>query len=84
AQTIINIQRYKKLIQIANQQIAGIKRIQEMANLRANAGISSQADPIQAQSYLQSAQSALIAQQSLLSQNQQPLYTLLGFDVSKI
>ena len=34
AQTIINIQRYKKLIQIANQQIAGIKRIQEMANLR--------------------------------------------------
>jgi adhesin transport system outer membrane protein len=27
AQTIINIQRYKKLIQIANQQIAGIKRI---------------------------------------------------------
>ena len=84
AQTIINIQRYKKLIQIANQQIAGIKRIQEMANLRANAGISSQADPIQAQSYLQSAQSALIAQQSLLSQNQQHLYTLLGFDVSKI
>ncbi|MDM1020034.1 TolC family protein [Acinetobacter sp. VNK23] len=80
AQTIINIQRYQKLIQIANQQIAGIKRIQEMANLRARAGISSQADPVQAQSYLQSAQSALIAQQSLLSQYQQHLYTLLGFD----
>jgi len=46
AQTIINIQRYQKLIQIANQQIAGIRRIQEMANLRANAGISSQADPV--------------------------------------
>jgi len=66
AQTIINIQRYQKLIQIANQQISGIRRIQEMADLRANAGISSQADPVQAQSYLQSAQSALIAQQSFV------------------
>lgn len=84
AQTIINIQRYQKLIQIANQQIAGIQRIQEMANLRARAGISSQADPIQAQSYLQSAQSALIAQQSLLSQYQQHLYTLLGVDIRNV
>jgi adhesin transport system outer membrane protein len=84
AQTIINIQRYQTLIRIANQQIAGIKRIQEMANLRANAGISSQADPIQAQSYLQSAQSAMIAQQSLLSQYQQHLYTLLGFDTRNV
>lgn len=82
AQTVINIQRYQKLIQIANQQISGIRRIQEMANLRANAGISSQADPVQAQSYLQSAQSALIAQQSLLAQYQQHLHTLLGFDPS--
>jgi adhesin transport system outer membrane protein len=84
AQTIINIQRYQKLIQIANQQISGIRRIQEMANLRANAGISSQADPVQAQSYLQSAQSALIAQQSLLAQYQQHLNTLLGFDVNNV
>ncbi|RLZ10911.1 RND transporter [Acinetobacter sp. 2JN-4] len=83
-QTIINIQRYQKLIRIANQRIAGVKRIQEMANLRANAGISSQADPVQAQSYLQSAQSALIAQQSLLSQFQQHLYTLLGFDARNV
>ena len=83
-QTIINIQRYQKLIQIANQQISGLTRIQEMANLRARAGISSQADPVQAQSYLQSAQSALIAQQSLLSQYQQHLYTLLGFDTQTV
>ena len=55
-----------------------------MANLRANAGISSQADPVQAQSYLQSAQSALIAQQSLLAQYQQHLNTLLGFDVNNV
>ena len=84
AQTIINIQRYQKLIQIADQQIAGLKRIQEMANLRADAGISSQADPVQAQSYLQAAQSARIAQQSMLSQYQQHLYTLLGIDTQNV
>ncbi|QRQ11727.1 TolC family protein [Acinetobacter pittii] len=83
AQSIINIQRYLQLNKIAEQQIAGIQRIQEIANLRANAGISSQADPIQAQSYLQAAQSGLIAQQSLLRQYQQHLRTLLGGDVSR-
>ncbi|KCX13497.1 TolC family protein, partial [Acinetobacter sp. 1264765] len=83
AQSIINIQRYLQLNKIAEQQIAGIQRIQEIANLRANAGISSQADPIQAQSYLQAAQSGLIAQQSLLRQYQQHLRTLLGADVSR-
>lgn len=81
AQTIINIQRYLQLKKIAEQQIAGIKRIQEIANLRANAGISSQADPIQAQSYLESAQSGLISQQSLLRQYQLHLATLLDIDV---
>lgn len=82
AQTIVNIQHYLQLNKIAEQQIAGIRRIQEIANLRANAGVASQADPIQAQSYLQAAQFALIAQQSLLRQYQQHLRTLLGADVS--
>ncbi|MDK2108445.1 TolC family protein, partial [Acinetobacter baumannii] len=81
AQTIVNIQRYLQLNKIAEQQIAGIQRIQEIANLRANAGISSQADPIQAQTYLESAQSTLIAQQSLLRKYQQHLRTLIGVDV---
>ncbi|MNZ03694.1 Outer membrane protein TolC precursor [compost metagenome] len=81
AQSIVNIQRYLQLNKIAEQQIAGIQRIQEIANLRANAGISSQADPVQAQTYLESAQSTLIAQQSLLRQYQQHLRTLVGVDV---
>ena len=81
AQSIVNIQRYLQLNKIAEQQIAGIQRIQDIANLRANAGISSQADPVQAQTYLESAQSTLIAQQSLLRQYQQHLRTLIGVDV---
>jgi adhesin transport system outer membrane protein len=32
AQSIINIQRYLQLNKIAEQQIAGIQRIQEIAN----------------------------------------------------
>lgn len=82
ATAIINIERYKHISQIAEQQVLGIQRILDIANLRANAGISSQADPIQAQSYLESAQSNAIAQQSLLKQYQQRLRTLLGFDIS--
>ncbi len=79
---IVSIERYRKNVQIAQQQVAGIARILEIAQLRARAGISSQADPIQAESYLQSAQSNLIAQQSLLQQYQQRLSILLGFDSS--
>ena len=80
----MNIKRYQQITQIAQQQIQGIGRIAEIANLRARAGISSQADPIQAQSNLEAAQSNLIVQQTQLRQYQQRLRTLLGFDVSTV
>ena len=80
AATIVNIERYKKLVAIAEQQVKGLQRILGITELRAQAGISSQADPVQARSYVESAQSALIAQRSLLRQNQQRLTVLLGFD----
>lgn len=80
ATTVVNIERYKKLVEIAEQQVKGLQRIQNIAELRAQAGISSQADPVQARSYVESAQAALIAQRSLLRQNQQRLTVLLGFD----
>ena len=79
---IINIKRYQEISKIAQEQIKGIGRIAEIANLRAKAGISSQADPIQAQSNLEAAESNLIVQQMQLRLNQQRLRTLLGFDVS--
>lgn len=82
ADAIINIRRYQEISKIAQEQIKGIGRIAEIANLRAKAGISSQADPIQAQSNLEAAESNLIVQQMQLRLNQQRLRTLLGFDVS--
>lgn len=84
ADAIVNIKRYEDIVLIANQQIKGIGRIAEIANLRAKAGISSQADPIQAQSNLEAAQSNLIIQQAYLGQYQQKLRTLLGYDIAAI
>lgn len=82
ANAIVNIKRYEELVKIADQQISGIGRIAEIARLRAQAGISSQADPIQAQSNLEAAQSTKVVQEAQLHQYQQKLRTLLGYDVS--
>lgn len=80
--TIINIERYRVGLRIAEQQVQGIEKILSIARLRARAGISSQADPVQAESFLQSARSNLIMQQSMLQQFQQRLSILIGFDIS--
>ncbi len=82
ANAIVNIKRYQEIVRIADQQIKGIARIAEIANLRANAGISSQADPVQAQSDLEAAESNKIVQENQLKQYQQKLRNLLGHDVS--
>lgn len=84
ASAIVNAKRYQEITNIARQQIKGIGRIAEIANLRAKAGISSQADPIQAQSNLEAAESNLVVQETQLKQYQQRLRTLLGFDVSNV
>ena len=84
ASTIVNIRRYQDIVRIANEQITGVAKIAEIANLRATAGISSQADPIQAQSNLEAAQSNKIVQETQLRQYLQKLRTLLGYDVSNV
>jgi adhesin transport system outer membrane protein len=84
ADAIVNIKRYQEITKIAEQQKQGIARIAEIANLRAKAGISSQADPIQAQSNLEAAENNLIVQQTQLRQYQQKLRTLLGFDIFNV
>lgn len=84
ANSIVNIRRYEEITRIAYEQIKGISRISEIANLRANAGISSQADPIQAQSYLEAAQSNLIVQETQLKVYKQRLRTLLGGDITGV
>ncbi len=92
ANAMINIKRYQEITRIAEEQIQGIARIAEeqiqgiariaeITNLRAEAGISTQADPIQARSNLEAAEANLIVQQTQLRQFQQKLRTLVGFEV---
>lgn len=80
---ILALRYYRNLVNIAQQQITGMQRLYEIARLRADAGISSRADPVQAQSYVAYAQAYLITQQSSLRQTEKKLQTLLGFDVSQ-
>lgn len=84
AEAIVNTKRYQQITRIAEQQIQGISKIAEIANLRARAGISSQADPIQAQSNLEAARANFILQQNQMRQHQQKLRTLLGFDIANV
>lgn len=84
ATAVINIKRYQEITRIAQEQIRGIAKIAEIATLRANAGIATQADPVQAQSYLESAQANLIVQQTQLNIYKQRLRTLLGADTSSL
>lgn len=80
---IINIKRSQEMVRIAERQIAGIQKIVEITQLRAQAGVSSQADPVQAQSYLQAAQTNLLTQQSLLNQYQLQLRSLIGINLGE-
>lgn len=81
---IVNIKRYQSITAIAKQQIEGISHIAEITNLRAKAGISTQADPVQALSNVESAQANLIVQETQLSQYQQKLRTLVGVDAGTL
>ncbi len=81
---LTNLKRYQSLAEIAKQQLKGLSSIAEITKLRAAAGISTQADPVQAQTYLQQAESTLINQQNQLQQYEQTLRTLIGTDPALI
>ncbi|MCF9000078.1 TolC family protein [Acinetobacter nectaris] len=83
SRNILALLYYRHLVAIAQQQITGMQRLYEIALLRSKAGISSKADPVQAESYVTYAQSYLISQQSNVRQTEQKLKTLLGIDVSQ-
>lgn len=81
---LINLKRYQSLAEIAQQQLKGLSSIAEITKLRAAAGISTQADPVQAQTYLQQAESTLVNQQNQLQQYEHKLRTLIGTDPALI
>lgn len=78
AEAVINVRRYQELQAIAEQQVRGVARILEITQLRARAGISSQADPVQAQARYEAAQATLLQTQTSLAQWREKLRTLIG------
>ncbi|MBF3313912.1 TolC family protein, partial [Leptospira borgpetersenii serovar Hardjo-bovis] len=48
-QAYLQVKRYQALTEAAKRNIDSLKAVQEMANLRAEAGLSSQSDVLQAQ-----------------------------------
>lgn len=78
AEAIVNVRRYQELKKIAEQQVSGVARILEITQLRARAGISSQADPVQAQARYEGAQATLLQTETALNQWREKLRTLVG------
>jgi outer membrane protein, adhesin transport system len=82
AMTLVNIKRYQSLENIAAQQLKGLLGIAEITRLRAAAGISTQADPVQAESYVQQAEATLVNQKNQQKQYEVKLRTLTGAEPS--
>lgn len=78
ADTVVMLRRYQTLESLASAQVDAVQRVYEMARLRGEAGLSSQADPIQAWARVEAARANYLQVQSLRQQWQERLRTLLG------
>jgi len=78
AESFINVHRYQEQVRIAAQEVEATQQIYEMAKLRAQSGVSTRADPIQAETRLQSAQATYIAVKAFSDEMRQHLRTLVG------
>lgn len=78
AEAVVMAHRYQSLLAIAQDQVQAVQAVLETARLRANAGLSTKADPIQAESRVDSARANLLQVKSQLAQWRERLGTLLG------
>jgi adhesin transport system outer membrane protein len=82
AEALINAHRYQELVRVAAQQVDAVQEVYQMAKLRANSGVSTRSDPIQAETRVQSAQATLIEVKALNDETLQHLRTLVGGTVT--
>lgn len=78
AQTLLEVHRQQALLKIATEQVKAVQDVLEMVKLRADSGLTSQSDFIQATTREQSARANLQQVTSLLSQWRARLSTLVG------
>ncbi len=78
AEAVVKAHRYQSLAEIAQEQVKAVEKVLETARLRAKSGLSTKADPLQAESRVESARANLLQVKSLLAQSRERLATLLG------
>lgn len=78
ADAVIMAHRYQSLVDIAQDQVGAVEAVLETARLRARAGLSTKADPIQAESRVDNARANLLQMKSQSAQWRERLITLLG------
>jgi adhesin transport system outer membrane protein len=78
ADAVVMAHRYQALVAIAQDQVKAVEKVLDTARLRANAGISTKADPIQAESRVDSARANLLQVVAQQAQWRERLRTLLG------
>ncbi|WP_432729419.1 TolC family outer membrane protein [Variovorax sp. W6] len=78
ADAVVRTHRYQSLAAIAQEQVKAVEKVLETARLRARSGLSTKADPLQAESRVDSARANLLQVKSLLAQSRERLATLLG------
>jgi len=80
AEAALMVHRYQALTEIAGGQVDAVDSVLELAQLRAKAGLSTRADPIQAQARAQGAHAYLGQMKAELAQWRQKLRTLVGIE----
>lgn len=78
SQAAIEVQRFQALLDIAQEQIAGIDDLRELAERRSQLGASTRSDEIQAQSRLESAEATQLQLEAQLKTWQNTVRTLVG------
>ena len=86
SQTYIEVQRYKRLLEIAREQIKGIAGIAELARQRSDMGAATRSDVVQAKSREDGARATLLQYEALYNRWRANLINLVGraapFDVN--
>ena len=78
ANAVVELQRYKRLTALAQEQVEGVKRIAGLVNQRTDKGASTMSDKVQADARVESALSTQLQFQSELNRWQVALGALIG------
>ena len=78
AEALIEAHRHQELRRTHLERIAALRRVQEMTELRADAGVATRSDPLQARARVEAARSRLLQVESQLREWRSRLATYLG------